>query len=282
MTAHFRKLALLASIALTAFSASAAIPTYNALYVFGDSYCDVGNISIATSGTLPGPLYYNGRFSNGPLWVDHVAGFLHVPLTPSLAGGTDFAFGGALVTAPKVTPQGVIPSVPQQVALYLASVKGVADANALYIVEGGGNDILNSTVSNPDILGGEIALGIAESVFALRKAGARHIIVPDLLDVGLLPAAAGNATFASQASTAANRWLELLLFGSATRLDIFSLMNAVVADPTHFGFTNLTTPCLIGTSVCADPDHTFFWDVEHPTEFGHSFFAVTLENALAR
>jgi hypothetical protein len=29
------------------------------------------------------------------------------------------------------------------------------------------------------------------------------------------------------------------------------------------------------------PDHTFFWDTHHPTEFGHAFFAVTLENALS-
>jgi phospholipase/lecithinase/hemolysin len=33
--------------------------------------------------------------------------------------------------------------------------------------------------------------------------------------------------------------------------------------------------------LCADPDHTFFWDTHHPTEFGHVFFAVTLENVMA-
>ena len=33
--------------------------------------------------------------------------------------------------------------------------------------------------------------------------------------------------------------------------------------------------------MCADPDHTFFWDTHHPTEFGHAFFAVTLENVIA-
>lgn len=282
MTVHFLRLGLYASIALLTASAAAATPTYNGLYVFGDSYSDVGNDFVATDSTVPAPPYYNGRFSNGPVWVDHVAGFLHVPLTPSLTGGTDFAFGGAWVTSARVTPSGVIPSVPQQVGLYLASVNGVADSNALYIIQGGGNDILGSPTANPETLGAHIALGIAQSVWALRKAGARHIIVPNLFDVGLLPAAAANRASASEASAAANRWLRLLLDDSATRLDIFSLINAVVADPTHFGFSNLTTPCLAGVTVCADPDHTFFWDVEHPTEFGHSFFAVTLENALTR
>ena len=44
----------------------------------------------------------------------------------------------------------------------------------------------------------------------------------------------------------------------------------------------LTDPVSDTLSVCADPDHTFFWDTHHPTEFGHAFFAVTLENALAQ
>src|SRR5579863_2178064 len=84
------------SVALAATTAaSAATPKFTNLYVFGDSYCDVGNVSIATQGARPGPLYYEGRFSNGPLWVDHIASYLGVPLTPALAGGTDFAFAGA-------------------------------------------------------------------------------------------------------------------------------------------------------------------------------------------
>jgi phospholipase/lecithinase/hemolysin len=103
-----------------------------------------------------------------------------------------------------------------------------------------------------------------------------------------LPAAGGNAAFATAASAAANKWITLLLALEERlegvhilRLDIFSLINAVETDPTHFGFTNVIDPCLT-PSVCADPDHTFFWDTEHPTEFGHSFFAVAVENVLSR
>ncbi len=98
----------------------AATPNFSHLYVFGDSYRDVGNDFTATGGAEPAGPYYAGRFSNGPIWVDHVAGFLGLsPLKPSLLGGTDFAFGGAEVTAPVVTQLGTIPSVPQQVVLYL-------------------------------------------------------------------------------------------------------------------------------------------------------------------
>lgn len=291
MRRNFRNLSLAAFLGVASVAAQAASPAFTQLYIFGDSYCDVGNIFVATKGAEPAAPYYNGRFSNGPLWVDHVAGYLGLPaLQPSLAGGTDFAFGGAEVTAPVTTPQGTIPSVPQQVALYLQTTGGKADPKALYILEGGGNDILNSTSGSPQQLGYQIALGLAESELLLRQAGARNFLIPNLFNVGLLPAAQANAAFAAAATVAANQWLNRLLALEGllegihiVRLDVFDLLNAVQADPTHFGFTNIATPCIAPgtTTVCADPDHTFFWDVEHPTEFGQAFFAVTVENTFA-
>ena len=280
-------LILVAFPGLALMSAKAASPKYDNLYVFGDSYCDVGNLFLATSGAEPTAPYYDGRFSNGPLWVDHVAGFLGVPLTPYLLHGTDYAFAGAWVTEAVPIPGGSIPSVPEQVKIYLGQHGGKADPNALYILEGGGNDILGTTMGSPDALGYQIAVGIATSELLLRQAGARHFVIPNLFDVALLPAAAGNTTFAAEASVATNKYEdEFLRFEEAfegiliMRMDVFSLLGAVVTDPSHFGFTNITVPCLT-TTVCSDPDHTFFWDTHHPTEFGHAFFAVTLENALA-
>jgi phospholipase/lecithinase/hemolysin len=276
-----------ASLGLASMTAQASTPNYDSLYVFGDSYCDVGNIFLATGGAEPAAPYYDGRFSNGPIWLDHVASFLGVPLKASLLGGTDYAFGGAWVTAPQAIPGGTIPSVPQQVQRYLSQHGGKADPNALYILEGGGNDILDTTTGSPETLGFQIAAGLADSELLLRRAGARHFIIPDLFNVGLLPAAAGNVSFATRASAATNKSLDQLLAFEQLlegihiiRMDVFSLLNAVEKDTTHFGFTDITDPCLT-TTVCADPDHTFFWDTHHPTEFGHAFFAVTLENVLS-
>jgi len=277
---------LAALLGLTSMAAQAATPSYDALYVFGDSYCDVGNLYLATGGAEAAPPYYDMRFSNGPLWIDHVAGFLGLPMKPYLLGGTNFAFGGAWVTQPQSVTG--VPSVPQQVELYLALNGGKADPNALYILEGGGNDILDTTSGSPEVLGAEIAAGIAASEHLLRQAGARNLVIPNLFNVGLLPAGAANATFAATASATANKVMNELLAGEQSqpkvhliRLDVFSLLNAVERDSTHFGFTNVTDPCYT-TVVCADPDHSLFWDTHHPTEFGHAFFAVTLENALSQ
>jgi phospholipase/lecithinase/hemolysin len=185
-------LAVAASIGLASMAAPAATPTYANLYVFGDSYCDVGNIFAATGGAFPPPPYYNGRFSNGPIWLDHVAGFLGVPFKASLLGGTDYAFGGAWVTAPQPIPGGFIPSVPQQVELYLGEHGGKADPNALYVIEGGGNDILDTTIGTPSALAYQIAMGIVASEQMLRQAGARHFVIPNLFNVAILPAAAAK------------------------------------------------------------------------------------------
>jgi phospholipase/lecithinase/hemolysin len=284
--------ALIFLLSLQPLTAHATTPTYDAIYVFGDSYCDVGNVYIATKGADPSSPYYNGRFSNGPIWVEHVAGYMNLPMKPYLAGGTDYAFGGAEVTAPVTTAEGTIPSVPQQVALYLSQHNGKADPNALYIIEGGGNDILNANATgSPQSLAFQIALGIADSEYLLRAAGAKSFLIPNLFDVSLLPIGKPNASFNHQASLATNTSVNTLLAVEQllegihiTRIDIFDLLQAVVTAPSHFGFTDVTDPCInpVTSAVCPDPDHTFFWDTFHPTEFGHAFFATITEAALSQ
>jgi phospholipase/lecithinase/hemolysin len=297
MYRHFRNLGVAALVLLASVVAHASSqPKFDAIYVFGDSYCDVGNIFLASGGTIPPAPYFQGRFSNGPLWVEHLAGTYGLPMTPSLTGGADFAFGDAQVLAAvPVSPTQSIPSVPQQVALYLSQHKGKADPNALYIVEGGGNDILNATGGSPSHLGGEIAFSLLVSIRQLQRAGARNLLVPRLFDVGLLPAARveGISTFASAATTSLNRGLDIGLafesFADDThvyRIDTFALLQAVSADGSHYGFADITNPCLNTSvsppTVCSNPSSNYFWDLVHPTVFGHAFFAVLAEQALNR
>ncbi|HET6184316.1 MAG TPA: SGNH/GDSL hydrolase family protein [Acetobacteraceae bacterium] len=70
---------------------------FSAVYAFGDSLTDAGNVSLATLGTVPvSPPYVSGHFTNGPVWAQDGAQDLGMPAPqPSLAGGTDFAYGGA-------------------------------------------------------------------------------------------------------------------------------------------------------------------------------------------
>jgi len=269
--------------------------SFDAIYVFGDSYSDVGNISIVTRGAIPGSLYFKGRFSNGPIWVDHLAGAYGLSVTPSLAGGTDYAFGGAEVTTNVPVPGTnlSIPSIPTQVELYLQQHGGKADPHALYIVTGGGNDILKAPAGTlPDQLGAEIALELAISIELLERAGARHLLVPNLFDVGKLPDArlSGISSFATQTTLVVNQqmnfWLLLEAFSPYThiyRLDAYGWLQGIFADSSHFGFNDVTDPCLVTAptpSLCTKPYVNFFWDVDHPTIFGHSMLATLAVQAI--
>jgi phospholipase/lecithinase/hemolysin len=64
--------------------------------------------------------------------------------------------------------------------------------------------------------------------------------------------------------------LELAFPGlNIVEFDTFSFVDAAIANPAAFGFTNVTDPCFNGVSVCANPDQYVFWDTVHPTARSH-------------
>ena len=80
------------------FGATARGDQITGIVSFGDSLSDVGNAYLGSGMTQPAPVsaYYQGHFSNGPIWVEYLAKDLGVATpTAALAGGTDYAFGGA-------------------------------------------------------------------------------------------------------------------------------------------------------------------------------------------
>ena len=141
----------LAAGALFLASSTVAAHAYSSLYVFGDSLSDAGNVYLAT--TAPGspfppqPVapYVNGQFSNGPIWVEDLSARLGLgPVLPALAGGTDYAFGGATTGYPATLSSTLpVPTLAQQVGLFLSAVSGLAPPSALYTVWAGSNDLLN-------------------------------------------------------------------------------------------------------------------------------------------
>jgi phospholipase/lecithinase/hemolysin len=58
-------------------NAYASFLNFQDLVVFGDSLSDNGN-TFSTAG-LPKAPYYNGRWTNGPNWVDYFSQFVRIP-----------------------------------------------------------------------------------------------------------------------------------------------------------------------------------------------------------
>ncbi|MFQ5635229.1 MAG: SGNH/GDSL hydrolase family protein [Gammaproteobacteria bacterium] len=263
------------------FAASAAAAPYSQLFAFGDSLSDTGNITILNG--IPLPPYFPGHFSNGTVWVETLAANLGVSASPALAGGTNSAFGGAATGAPPaIPPPTTPPTLIDQAGMFLTGLGGGgADPNALYVVFGGGNDVR----------AGDICCSVANLssvITSLAGAGAHHFLVPNLPDIGLTPEAiAGGpaiqagATFLSTthnaALAAAIPGLESSLGINIIDLDIFAILNDIIANPASFGFTNTTDPCFTGAvgvggpgTVCGTPSDYIFWDGIHPTTTAHA------------
>src|SRR5215213_5846791 len=130
---RFLWLAALVSIGSGTAERAAAGPFTN-LVVFGDSLSDVGNVQNNFFVDIPGPYYWNGRFSNGPVYAETLATGLGLPaLNRSTAsGGTDYAYGGAKTTGTAFPDSLVVKDIDDQVNQYLSSHNGTA--NTLYVL----------------------------------------------------------------------------------------------------------------------------------------------------
>jgi outer membrane lipase/esterase len=297
----------LAALFLTAiFIAGAQAVPYTGLVVFGDSLSDSGNNAIAFDaqgaplppGTLrtPTPIadstfipffpYTSNVYSNGPVWVTPFAASLGLSAVPSLAGGTNFAFGGARVG---VNGPGLPPSLVDQMGMFLGATGGVAAASNLYVVAGGGNDArdafeLAAGGGNPTALINQYALSIRSLLASLNAAGARDVLLVNIPDIGKTPAirsfgaaASGLASLlAAQMNAALDAALASLVLAPQTHifeLDAYGLIGDIFANPSDFGLTNATSACAASAACIASPGGTFFWDGIHPTTAGHAVIA---------
>jgi len=277
---------------------------FSSLIVFGDSLSDTGNNAAVLDSAMPPPgtlrtpvpissptfipdfPYASNRYSNGPVWVEGLAAGLGLSAQASLLGGTDFAFGGA-----RSGPSGSsFPySLLDQVDSFLTATHGIAPSNALYVVEGGGNDardaldILGGGGDPSGVIGGFVN-NIASIITELDLAGAQNILLADVPDIGMIPAVQAQGALAIGAASgiakAMNDGLqtELGLLPASVRdgirvLDLYGLLDDVVADPGAFGLTDATTPCALSQSCIDNPGGNFFWDGIHPTAAGHAILA---------
>jgi outer membrane lipase/esterase len=252
------------------------------MVVFGDSLSDNGNAFAASRhAEPPSPPYFDGRFSNGPVWVERFAQTFGLEMKPAADGGRNYAVGGAK------TGSGV-DSLKNQVSTFLVlhSLDGLRQDD-LFVVFGGGND-LSDAVGSPDAASiiAEAAGNIRDIVEDLAHRGAVNFLVPNLPNKGLSPAARRRGTTQEEQalSTAFNMALSAVLDDVSSRLSVniirvnlFDLAQNVVAMPAAFGFAIVIDPCLAessaGFAVCEAPDSHVFWDAIHPTVRGHDLIA---------
>ncbi|QMW22954.1 PEPxxWA-CTERM sorting domain-containing protein [Sandaracinobacteroides saxicola] len=269
-------------LAFTAMLLAAATPAAAELQLFGDSFIDAGNANIATGGAAAPASqgYFQGRFTNGPTFADIINQRMTGQFTtPFLAGGRNFAVGGARAAGDRVIGGFTVPGLPNQAALYGASFGPAGVSQGPWLLSFGNNDV-------GAILAGD-TYGLSASQYGDLYAGNMAATVNGLLQLGAprvfvfgVPNPLQPEGVALQGKlNAALSPLQAAYGDRLVQFDFFSFFGAMLADPTAFGLpanTDFTTPCLAVRPVVngkVDCTGYFSFDGIHPTAPVHRAIA---------
>lgn len=294
-------------------------PNIDRIVTFGASLSDSGNSFIwlsqhpecGTSLSVPpydtiddlvpsGPYARGGHhFSNGATWVEQLARHL------ALAGNARPAFQNTGMKASNYAVGGARAiadypcrfNLPDQVSTYLHDFPQTSPLT-LVAIEIGGNDVRDALIAagagqDPAPYIQNAIVSVATNMTQLYLQGARRFLLLTVPDVGKTPAVRSLgpdvAFFAGLLSQSYNQALAGAV-GSLTAalpgidvkiLDIYTILNNVVASPEAYGFVNVTDACITpgeAPFACAKPDTYAFWDGIHPTQALH---AIVAEQAFA-
>lgn len=315
-------------------TASPFTEIFSSLFIFGDSLSDSGDTDrlaafptplsepsntfqttfavteglIGTGIGYPPAPYFNGRFSNGPVWADGlIADFDGVGKT-----ARNYAFGGAQAVNDTTVPID-IPDLAAQVLRFGAD--GAADAGdrplaALFF---GGNDLFDAFNDGDDPLA---EAGAAASAMgnAMRSIGAiggvRDFVYFTLGDIGMTPRFNPLLNPAVDATVQGLATLATATFNSALRaeaadlraegykmieVDAAARIAQILADPSLLGLSDAVFPCgvpagsvpVLGLTTydfsgcdLADVGNVFFDDV-HPSAAVHGELARLTRSSIA-
>lgn len=264
------------------------------LWVFGDSLSDTGNLSALSGGTVPGPLYFDGRFSDGPVWVETFADRLNLDfdISAPFPFSSNFAIAGAFTGPNGLADQpSLTTGVLSQIGIFFG-LGGSFDSDDLVVVWAGANDYF-FTATDP----GDAVDNLVLAVTLLAGRGAEHFLVPNLPDLGTTPLAVleGRVSELRDKTNEHNSELSQDMSALADQLDveivvvdIGTAFADVLKKQRIYGLTNVSESCVIQlldgsripSGACPDEGSYLnstgflFWDLIHPTGSVHELISV--------
>lgn len=261
------------------------------LIVFGDSLSDTGNLQrFSNLGPLktlllPSCVYWQGRFSNGPIWLDY--------LSSSLSSGfANYAVGGAQTNEPplsemtglngffaRLTPaywaerisRSWIRSLSEQIDSHLDSLIEMPSPDDLVFIWIGANNYLNDGMlvqnkdGKPNLIEAQKLIGhtiddIEAAILKLNHLGYRKFAVASIPELAGLPVNPSdpdpvtNSTY-YYLTRQHNKALQAMIERVQTehkgiqlaRLRAFSINQKTIENPSEYGFSDITNPCYKGS-----------------------------------
>ncbi|MFU8797332.1 MAG: autotransporter domain-containing protein [Gammaproteobacteria bacterium] len=224
------------------------------------------------------------RKTDGAVWAELLSQRYGVHFNPDY-GKNNWAFIGSSTI-------GVIVQVEAQILFS----NGRLDNRALYSVWAGPNDFLGcKDATDPkQCFLDQIPLSITNLNTAanmLVGAGARYIVIPNMVDFSKTPGYANepNKDSLSEGISLFNYRLSQQLNSSGhniIQVDMRSMLDAVIANPTRYGFTNVKDSCTYTEGMSAvirtrgSCEGFLFWDSLHPAAAGHEMMMYTVASYL--
>jgi len=234
-----------------------------------------------------------------PVFVARLATDLGLPpLNPSLAGGTNFAYGGAK-TGPTQT-HALNPTDLTSLYTQFLQQSPSPQPGALYTVWIGANDVLdiaNNTSLTPPQQQAEVKNAVNNEVAVLgglAAHGAQNLLVLNVPDLGNTPYEQTRGPATAQTATSLSSLynsdlaaaLQPLEASGALKVDLvdtFSVLDQAKANPATYGFTDVTDPVWTGgltdsnsgtlRASGAAQNQFLFFDSLHPTAAAHAHLA---------
>ncbi len=228
---HFKYLVSVLFFSL--FSSGSAL-AYSTVVTFGDSLSDNGNVM---------------RFSDGTIWVEHLANHYSANLY-------DYAYGGATTGYDNPAIGSLGTGLLWQVDTFGASLGALPASEALVTVWAGGNDFLQSRSPFDAVANMDTAL---QNLYA---AGGRNFLVPNLPDIGKTPAyLLGEPAI----SPVASEWAQT--YNLSLEAMLFDFDNLYADDKlTFIDVSSIFDQYVAGSQEWLD----LFWeDGFHPSSLGH-------------
>ncbi len=294
---------------------------FNSIIAFGDSLTDVGNVAGLTNpGVAPviNGYYQETHFSDNVIWVEVLANYWGLPpripgrgnsttLPPEPAGNT-WAWGGSEAATGSVQPPGVtepIPNLLTEIDQYLAA--NVPSSETLFTIWSGADNLLIGGQFGPQAAKDAVE-AVKTAILQLEHAGARHILVFNMPQLGDTPSARSGGPidiiaadiYSYSYNKALKKTLKRLIRDRHFRakiyfVNVFSEFLLVIKTVNNGGtyvprffvpgapvaISNVTDEGLVFFDTNGTfPTNYLFWDDVHPTTQGHQVIAGLVLRAL--